>query len=115
MSAERSLYRIAHSYLPTDVDAADAVQEALTRAWDKRGTLREPQYFRTWLTRIVINVCKVALRERRRVKPMAQVPEPRPLPPLYDNYSLLHDALQAMEVKYRIPCASVYSAMAAAM
>jgi RNA polymerase sigma-70 factor (ECF subfamily) len=108
MSAERSLYRIARSYLPTDVDAADAVQEALTRAWEKRGTLRELQYFRTWLTRIVINVCKTVLRERRRVRPMAQVPETMPSPPPYDDYPLLHDTLQTMDLKYRIPLVLFY-------
>jgi RNA polymerase sigma-70 factor (ECF subfamily) len=108
MSAERSLYRIARSYLPTDADAADAVQEALTRAWEKRGTLRELKFFRTWLTRIVINECKAALRERRRVRPMAQVPEPKPSPPPQADYSLLHDALKAMDIKYRIPLVLFY-------
>lgn len=42
---ERSLYRIAYSYLQSDADAADAVQDALLKAWEKRHTLRQPQFF----------------------------------------------------------------------
>ena len=72
---ERSLYRIARSYLWSDADAADAVQEALTRAWEKRNSLREPAFFRTWMTRILINTCKDMLRHAKRSQPMAEVPE----------------------------------------
>jgi RNA polymerase sigma-70 factor (ECF subfamily) len=107
-SAERNLYRIARSYLPSDTDAADAVQEALTRAWAKRGTLHEPEYFRTWLTRIVINVCKSSLRGRGRVQLMAEVPEPPILPSMHTEYSLLREALRVLDVKYRVPLVLFY-------
>lgn len=63
---ERQLYRIARSYLSAEADCADAVQEALTRAWARRETLRDDTLFGTWLTRILINECKTALRRRRR-------------------------------------------------
>lgn len=56
-AAETSLYRVAKTILRTDEDCADAVQEAILRAWEKRGSLRESQYFQTWLTRILINEC----------------------------------------------------------
>jgi RNA polymerase sigma-70 factor (ECF subfamily) len=107
-SAERNLYRIARSYLPSDTDAADAVQEALTRAWAKRGTLHEPEYFRTWLTRIVINVCKSLLRRRGRVQLMADVPEPPVQTSMQTDYSILRDALHALDVKYRVPLILFY-------
>ena len=55
---ERSLYRVAMSYTGNAPDAADAVQEALLRAWNRRGTLRDEQYFGTWLMRILINESK---------------------------------------------------------
>ena len=71
---ERSLYRVAMSYTGNAPDAADAVQEALLRAWNRRGTLRDEQYFGTWLMRILINESKTLLRRRRRVLPMAQPP-----------------------------------------
>lgn len=62
---ERSLYRIAVSFLHSDADAADAVQDALQKAWEKRFSLRDRAVFGTWLTRILINVCKQRLREKR--------------------------------------------------
>ncbi len=62
---ERSLYRVAISYLHRDQDAADAVQEALMISWEKRHTLRNPDFFGTWLTRILINTCKKQLRGRK--------------------------------------------------
>lgn len=103
--AERSLYRIARSYLPTDADAADAVQEAITRAWAKRGTLREEQYFRTWLTRIVINACKDELKRLKRVQLTPEVPEQRqPAAPGLD----LKEALSALDIKYRLPLVLYY-------
>jgi len=105
--AERSLYRIARSYLPTDADAADAVQEALARAWAKRDVLREEQYFRTWLTRIVINACKDELKRHKRVRLMAEVPEPAPAPPAAARDEL-SGALETLGVKYRVPLVLFY-------
>jgi RNA polymerase sigma-70 factor (ECF subfamily) len=105
--AERSLYRIARSYLPTDADAADAVQEALTRAWAKRSDLREALYFRTWLTRIVINTCKDEWKRRRRVRLVADTPEPAS-----DTFVTarndIRDALAALDLKYRVPLVLFY-------
>ena len=79
-AAERSLYRVARSYLASDADAADAVQNALGKAWMKRGSLRDERFFRTWLTRIVINECVTLARHRKRFVPMAEPPEPPPAP-----------------------------------
>ena len=101
LEMERSLYRVARSYLHSDADCADAVQEALLRAWAKRSTLRQPAYFRTWLTRILINECKTTLRKQRRAQPVdpAALPasQPQPAPPA------LPDALNALDARYRAP------------
>ena len=99
---ERSLYRVAMSYTGNAPDAADAVQEALLRAWNRRGTLRDEQYFGTWLMRILINESKTLLRRRRRVLPMAQRPQPRAAePPGAD--AALHEALFRLPSHYRVP------------
>jgi len=60
---ERTLYRVARSYLPGWEQCADAVQEALTKVWAKRSTAK-PEYFRAWMTRIVINECHNLSRQR---------------------------------------------------
>lgn len=65
LNAERSLYRVAKTMLIYDADCEDAVQEAVLRAWEKRDTLRQPEYFQTWLTRILINECNRLAKSRR--------------------------------------------------
>ena len=98
---ERKLYRVAMSYTGSLPDAADAVQEALLRAWSCRHTLRDEQLFSTWLMRILINECKTLLRKRRRTLPFARLPETKwQLPPDADREWA--DALLALPEKYRI-------------
>lgn len=61
-----SLYRISKSILKYDADCEDAVQEAITIAFEKLYTLRKDCYARTWLVRIVMNECyKIARRKER--------------------------------------------------
>ena len=99
---ERKLYRVAMSYTGNVADAADAVQEALVRAWSRRQTLREEQLFSTWLMSILINECKTMLRKRRRMLPFAKLPETQlQLPPDADREWA--DALLHLPEKYRLP------------
>ncbi len=61
-----SLYRISKSILRNDADCEDAVQEAITIAFEKLYTLRKDCYAKTWLVRIVMNECyKIARRKER--------------------------------------------------
>lgn len=62
------LYRLSISYLHSDADAQDAVQQALEKAWRHRDRVAEAA-FRPYLTRIVINECKTTLRRARRAFP----------------------------------------------
>ena len=61
---ETKLYRCAKCILKNDTDAADAVQEALLSAWRNLSSLRNEDYFETWLIRIVINECKRLIKKR---------------------------------------------------
>ncbi len=58
-----AMYRTAVSILHNDADAADAMQEAILRCWQSIGNLRNNQYFKTWMTRILINCCKDIIRK----------------------------------------------------
>ena len=60
------LYKVARSYLHSDADAADAIGETVLACYEKLDTLREPKYFRTWLTRILIRKCQDILRRSVR-------------------------------------------------
>ena len=96
---ERTLYRVARGYLRTWDECADAVQEALCKAWDKRKRVDE-SYFRPWLTRIVINECHNIGRRKKRLIPVAE-PEREPVPePVLPE---LADALDTLPEKLRLP------------
>ena len=99
------LYRVAWSILRSDEDCKDALQEAALKAWEKRGTLRDPRLFRTWMTRILINACYDARRKRRRLVSLEEVQEPSVPPPDPE----LAIALSKLPDKLRLPLVLVYS------
>lgn len=94
------LYRLSVSYLHSDADAQDAVQQALERAWRHRGRVK-PEAFRPWLTRIVVNECKSQLRRLRRVQPSDRMELLAGETPPPDTE--LADALAALPDKLRTP------------
>lgn len=62
---EKSLFLVALGYLHNTEDARDCVQEAAYSALKSYGRLKNAEYFKTWLTRIVINKSKDYLRRKR--------------------------------------------------
>ena len=69
LKAEKSLYHIAKSILKNDEDCADAMQNAILAAYKKLHTLKQETFFKTWLTRILINESYQLLRDRREQVP----------------------------------------------
>ena len=69
------LYRTARLYLGSDNLALDAVDEAVYKGLLACKKLKEPGYFNTWLTRILINVCNDELRRRGREVTLEELPE----------------------------------------
>ena len=65
----KSMYKIAKAILKNDEDVADAMQETALACWEKIDTLKKDKYFRTWLTRILINNCNAIYRQRARMVP----------------------------------------------
>ena len=56
-SQMQNMYKAARSLLSNQEDAADAISETILTCWEKIDQLREERYFRTWMTRILINKC----------------------------------------------------------
>ena len=69
------LYRIAVLNLGSPSAAVDAVDEAVYKGFCAYQKLRQPEFFDTWLTRILINVCNSELRRRKRELPVDELPE----------------------------------------
>ena len=69
------LYRTAYLYLGSQAYALDAVDEAIYQGLLHHKRLRQPEYFSTWLTRILINACNAELRRRKRELAVEELPE----------------------------------------
>lgn len=48
-------YRLAHSYVHNEADAEDIVQNGAYKALRSSKTLRNPEYAKTWIYRIMLN------------------------------------------------------------
>lgn len=61
-----SLFHVSYGILRNESDAEDAVQSAIIKAYSKKHTLKNPEYAKTWLIRILINECKQLRRKTRK-------------------------------------------------
>lgn len=102
-----SLYRVARTILHTPADCEDAVQEAVTKAWEKKETLREDRYFQTWLTRILINECYALCRRREDTVPLDNCTDLRASTGEPVDREL-RDGLMALPMKLRVAMALYY-------
>lgn len=78
------LYRMAYLYLRNEGNALEAVDETVYKGLKSFKKLREPKYFDTWITRILINECKKELNRLKRMYPAEYLPESKE-----ENYDLL--------------------------
>ena len=100
MNCAERLHRISYLILGREADCEDAVQEALLRAWTHLSSLKNESYFETWLIRILINESRRILRKRLS-HPTEELPLSLAAPEPPDR--TLHDALLALDAKFRIP------------
>lgn len=69
------LYRTAMLLLKNEDDVLDAMQDTILVCWEQLPTLRQDRYFRTWLTRILLNKCYDCLRQRAHFSGEEDLPE----------------------------------------
>ena len=100
LESEPMLYRIACALLRSEADRQDAMQETALKAWKNRTSLREEQYFRTWISRIMVNECHNLHRKNSRYVPVEELPD-RPAPDSGEQETRL--MLESLPEKQRIP------------
>lgn len=61
-------YRVAYKYVKNSEDALDIVQETTYKALMAKEQLREPQYIKSWLYRILVNVAVDFIRSNSKYK-----------------------------------------------
>ncbi|MGF7060328.1 sigma-70 family RNA polymerase sigma factor [Brassicibacter mesophilus] len=54
-SRKDNIYKVAYSFVNNEQDALDIVQESVYKAYISIKKLKHPEYFNTWLTKIVKN------------------------------------------------------------
>lgn len=101
---EPELYSLARSIVRRDEDCADAFQETTLKVYQSLHTLRKPQYFKTWVIRILINECNQLLRSRSRTVAVPDVPESGDGSRYYENSSKLdlNEAVDRLDETLRI-------------
>jgi RNA polymerase sigma-70 factor (ECF subfamily) len=100
LEAEPTLYHISRSILRNDCDCADAVQEALLKAYCSLPKLREPQYFKTWVCRILIRECYKIANSRKRLVPLEEAAN---YEAVCENRDIgLYDAIMRLSSKHRL-------------
>lgn len=102
----KDMYRAALAILMNDEDAADAIQDTILACWEKIDGLREARYFRTWMTRILINKCYDMQRKRGVTVGLDECGEPARED---DSTLALREALEGLDEKYRIVLVLFYS------
>ena len=66
------LYRTAYLMLGGEAAAMDAVDEAVFKGLVSLKSLKQPEYFNTWLARILLNECRAERRGRKELPEKAQ-------------------------------------------
>lgn len=102
----KDMYRTAIAILMNEEDAADALQDTILTCWEKLYTLKKPEFFKTWLTRILINHCYDMIRDNAVYTDMESYEEPSRC----DTYNLeLKEAYASIDERYRLPVELYYS------
>ena len=94
------LYRISCALLRSEADRQDAMQETALKAWQHTFQLKEEQYFKTWIAKILVNECHRICRKNRKVVVMDKVPD---LPAKESHGLEIRLMLESLPEKQRIP------------
>ena len=68
-----SLYRTAFSYVHNQDDCTDILQETFIKAYSSLHTLKNPEHFYSWLTRILINLCCSHLKKKQKTVSLSEI------------------------------------------
>lgn len=106
LEAETTMYHIAKSILVYDCDCEDAVQESILKAFSRLGSLREECYFKTWLTRILINECYRKKRASKINVPLEDYAQTQSAE--NNDYSYLYQAVMKLKEPVRLAIVLYY-------
>ena len=105
------MYRLAFSILRNQQDAEDAVSEAVLRAYENLGALRNQERFRAWVLQITANEAKKLYGKNKRMctvawedilsDNMSNSMSDKMSPAFYDEHHELWDAVMTLDAEFR--------------
>ena len=104
------LHRTACAILGNEADAYDATQDAFLSAWQQLPRLRDVEAFDAWLTRIIVNACRMRLRARRAVREVQAVEPGADGEPAYATRERADGRPRGRDRRQRAPDAGVRAA-----
>lgn len=103
----QNMYKTALAVLGNEEDAADAISDTILACWEKISQLKQNGYFRTWMTRILVNKCNDILKKRKGFCPVEEIPEVPSWDDGYENAEWL-EALGMLGERYRLAMVLYY-------
>ena len=100
-SQMQNMYKTARSILSQDEDVADAISDTILACWEQLGSLKHDKYFRTWMTRILVNKCYDLIRANKTVAWEDYIPDPAYREQEYENIEW-KQTLDSLSEKYRL-------------
>ena len=67
MENMKSMYRVAFSILKTEEEISDAISNTTVIVFEKMHTLKNAEFFKTWLIRILNNECNKIHRQNKKI------------------------------------------------
>lgn len=61
------IYKIAFLYTKHEQDSLDIFQDTVYKAFKSIKTIKNPEYFNTWIIRITINCCKNFIKSKKHI------------------------------------------------
>ncbi|HCT90904.1 MAG TPA: RNA polymerase subunit sigma-70 [Lachnospiraceae bacterium] len=96
------LYRMAYLYMKNEAEALDVVGDCILNGFKSISGLKNPQFFHTWLTRILINTAKSRLKKTVWMEDYDQLRNAAPEEGLSVEEKMdLHRAIDRLPDKYR--------------
>jgi RNA polymerase sigma-70 factor (ECF subfamily) len=103
-----SMVKIARSYFSQQFDIDDILQDTAIACWINLPTLKKPQFFKTWLIRILINQCNAEIKKHPQTLPIEEAEKIGSQ--TYDpNCMDFDNVIELLDQKYRIVLTLYYN------
>ncbi len=102
--SKEGLYRTAFAYAKNEEDSLDILQDTVYKAYISISKLKEPKYFKTWITKILINSAINFINKEKKivslVDTMSNEPNYHEDTRLEENLDILN-SIDKLEDKYK--------------